>query len=500
MFVYGTWEKNCKKELEKLYGSILQKGIRKNKYKNSKNKNALAEKTKGSIFIYRSKEKMIYQNGLVLTSEEALIDNQENITHWTPNIYRYGTYKENSKTTKGHFEKNLKQINVFILDIDKNNINYCDILSVAYNKHILPTMIIKTTRGYQIYYLLEKPIYITNKSKYQAIKIAKKVSNNIREFYQKEQIPVDMLCNHFGIARFPNKNNILYLAEENKYKFEDLINFSIQFEDEVGYKKKDKEFYLIKGSKKIRQIDEKWYKLLKNKSKIKGTKGIQGRNNVLFTLALACYSSNLTEEEAKTELITYNNNLFLPLEQKEYEKTIKSAYSGKYTSANRDYIILLCKTWINETLTAKDLFTNQVWIKYKKPRKLRTRSHFYEWEQDLIKYLKNKKELIMYISKTKIIDEIKIPRRSLDTVLRTLKKQNKIIYKAKKGRLGGITIALAKELYNHIITKTKEQKEKFIYYVSTILETSKINIEKEIKKIEKRRKRKKQKRTDILII
>lgn len=354
MFVYGTWEKNCKKELEKLYGSILQNGIRKNKYKNSKNKNALAEKTKGSIFIYRSKENMIYQNGLVVTSEEALLDNQENITHWTPNIYRYGTYKENSKTTKGHFEKNLKQINVFILDIDKNNINYCDILSVAYNKNILPTIIIKTTRGYQIYYLLEKPIYITNKSKYQAIKIAKKVSNNIREFYQKEQIPVDMLCNHFGIARFPNKNNILYLAEENKYKFEDLINFSIQFEDEVDYKKKDREFYLIKGSKKIRQIDEKWYKLLKNKSKIKGTKGIQGRNNVLFTLALVCYSSNLTEEEAKTELITYNNNLFLPLEQKEYEKTIKSAYSGKYTSASRDYIILLCKTWINETLTAKD--------------------------------------------------------------------------------------------------------------------------------------------------
>ena len=146
MFVYGTWEKNCKKELEKLYGSILQNGLRKNKYKNSKNKNALAEKTKGSIFIYRNKEKMIYQRGLVLTSEEALIDNHENITHWTPNIYRYGTYKENSKVTKGHFERNLKQINVFVLDIDKNNINYCDILSVAYNKHILPTMILNLSR------------------------------------------------------------------------------------------------------------------------------------------------------------------------------------------------------------------------------------------------------------------------------------------------------------------------------------------------------------------
>ena len=106
----------------------------------------------------------------------------------------------------------------------------------------------------------------------------------------------------------------------------------------------------------------------------------------------------------------------------------------------------------------------------------------------------------MYISKTKIIDEIKIPRRSLDTVLCTLKKQNKIIYKAKKGRLGGITIALAKELYNHIIKKTKKEKEKYIYYISKILKTPKINIEKEIKKIEKRRKKQKQKRTDILII
>ena len=38
-----------KKGLEKLYNSILQNGIRKNKYKNSKNKK-LEEKTKGSIF------------------------------------------------------------------------------------------------------------------------------------------------------------------------------------------------------------------------------------------------------------------------------------------------------------------------------------------------------------------------------------------------------------------------------------------------------------------
>jgi hypothetical protein len=41
----------------------------------------------------------------------------------------------------------------------------------------------------------------------------------------------------------------------------------------------------------IRQLDEKWVDLLMNSEKLIGSKGVLGRNNAIFTLSLAYYSS-----------------------------------------------------------------------------------------------------------------------------------------------------------------------------------------------------------------
>lgn len=52
---------------------------------------------------------MIGGRGVVLTSEEAIHENKDTFTHWTPNVYRYGTYAdENRSYTKGHSENNLR--------------------------------------------------------------------------------------------------------------------------------------------------------------------------------------------------------------------------------------------------------------------------------------------------------------------------------------------------------------------------------------------------------
>ena len=93
--------------------TVLHDGLLKYKFKNSKIRSITTKpgKSKGAIFAYRSKKSMIGGRGVVLTSEEAIHENQDTFTHWTPNVYRYGTYAdENRSYTKGHSENNLRQI------------------------------------------------------------------------------------------------------------------------------------------------------------------------------------------------------------------------------------------------------------------------------------------------------------------------------------------------------------------------------------------------------
>ena len=52
---------------------------------------------KGASVAYRSKERMVHGRGVVLTSEEAIQENQDAFTHWTPNVYRYGTYADEKR-------------------------------------------------------------------------------------------------------------------------------------------------------------------------------------------------------------------------------------------------------------------------------------------------------------------------------------------------------------------------------------------------------------------
>ncbi len=116
--------------------TVLHDGLLKYKFKNSKIRSITTKpgKSKGAIFAYRSKKSMIGGRGVVLTSEEAIHENQDTFTHWTPNVYRYGTYAdENRSYTKGHSENNLRQINTFFIDFDihteKETISASDILT-----------------------------------------------------------------------------------------------------------------------------------------------------------------------------------------------------------------------------------------------------------------------------------------------------------------------------------------------------------------------------------
>ena len=106
-----------------LFNTLFNGGLRNFKYKNSHAKVVnYSEETKGSIFVYRNKKNMMDSRGVVITSLEAILENENKFTHFTPNVYRYGSYVDkNRQITKGHSEDNLRQINAFFIDFDVKN-------------------------------------------------------------------------------------------------------------------------------------------------------------------------------------------------------------------------------------------------------------------------------------------------------------------------------------------------------------------------------------------
>lgn len=434
--------------IQELFKSLMNEGLRTFKFKNSKLKPAgWTEKMKGSIFAYRSKKQMIKSNGIIITSVEALVENQDKFTHFTPNVYRFGQYIDKKrKIVKGHSEENLRQINAFFIDFDikkeiDSNMSAGDILLMSFDLGFIPTFILKSERGYQAFYLLSDPVYVSRLTNFKSVKAAKKISENLRHYFSKK-LPVDLTCNHFGIARIPRTDNIEYLDLENQYSFEEFQEWSFKYSDRIPEKKPD--LYVLTGDKGKRQIDEPWFNLLLNTSKFRGKKGLLGRNNVIFTLALAYYSSGISQATAKYNLQQFNEYLDYPLDNKEFLKIITSAYSGKYKAAKKEYVLALCQEWCDEKLTDKDLFTTQVWYKLKKDRSQRQRVHMHEWKADLIEYLNKVMIDKPYIVTTKkmIREALNISERSLDRLLVQMERDGEIILKAKSGRNGGIKLTL----------------------------------------------------------
>ncbi|MGT2755520.1 primase C-terminal domain-containing protein [Streptococcus ovis] len=464
--------------LNNVYRLILKEGLRNYKFRNSHLKPvpSTEEGNRGAIFAYRSKANMIKARGLVLTSMEAIMENQDRFTHWTPNAYRFGTYSdEKRQITRGHTEENLRQISTFYIDFDMTSsadeITSGDILTTAIDLGFMPTLILKSERGYQAYFVLEEPAYVTTHSQFRVVKVAKAISQNLRNYFG-QHLPVDMTCNHFGIARMPRTDNVEFFHAEYTYSFQEWLDWSMK-QSELPFPSKRPNLTVISGTEGIKQIDEPWYRLLLREANIKGSKALMGRNNVLFTLALANFSSGVSQSDCESVLAEFNGYLAEPLSQKEFSKIIASAYSGKYEAASRDFVLLLCKAWVNEHLKASDLFVKQRWYKFKKQRSERKNSHFSEWEADITAYIMErttKDQTAFKVTQKELKEKLGIASSSLKIVLHRLADKHKIFLQMKKGRGGGIVLASVRTVLLSIIEKSKEAKEAYFASLASFLE------------------------------
>ncbi|HEO6299828.1 TPA: primase C-terminal domain-containing protein [Streptococcus agalactiae] len=466
--------------LNKIFGLVIKDGLREYKFKNSHLKaiSSTEEKTKGSIFAFRSKANMVKARGVVLTSIESVLENQDNFTHWTPNVYCYGSYSDaNRQITCGHSEDNLRQINAFYIDFDIHSsaeeMTSGDILTTAIDLGFMPTLILKSDKGYQAYFVLSEPAYVTAHSQFKVVKVGKAISQNLRNYFS-QTLPVDMTCNHFGIARMPRTDNIEFFHADYTYSFQEWLDWSMKQTD-LPFPSKKPNLTVIAGSEGVKQVDEPWYGLLMREANIKGDKALMGRNNVLFTLALANYSSGVSQGDCESVLADFNGHLAEPLCSDEFSKIITSAYSGKYEAASRDYITILCKAWVNENLKVSELFTKQKWYKFKKKRADRKHSHLHEWKADVMAYLEGfyqSEDPFIQTTKKAIREELNIPERSLDKVLKALKSDRKIFFAIKSGRGGGIRLASVKAVVLSLIQVKKERQEAYFANIAAFFEES----------------------------
>ena len=408
----------------------------------------------GAIFVSRSKKDLTQGKGFIITSYEALNDNYNDLTHWTPNVFRGGSYYDfKRKYFKGHEKQNLKQVNVIGFDIDTKNIDLyglflaCDKLNLPW-----PNVLLETPRGYQGFFILETPFFIHKNKNYKALRVAERVSSNVLKALGNH-FPIDQNCNQFGFYRIPKDDNIIYFNEE-KINTNSFIEWSKNYEYESDSPKLNV-IYGGKHSLECNYIASDWYRALLETINIRPGEYLASRNNALLTLALANYADGIDYESAYDVLDQWNSALRNPLPIQEFERTLKSAYSGKYKGVQRSYVESLIENWTDGTTSFNG--KQNGWYKFAKPRNQRERSHYYEWENDIITYLNTHtsiKEPFMECSLRMLSEEIGIPLSSLKVVLN---KSNKIYKKSEgKGRAAKTILATKSMLFNCLIENRKK--------------------------------------------
>ncbi|EAC7082552.1 plasmid replication protein [Listeria monocytogenes] len=446
---------------------------------------------KGVQFVVRQKEDLQREKGVrgfIVTSQEALISEADKFTHWTPNVFRYGTYSDQQrKFVKGHSEDNLQQINTYVIDVDTLNVDVAKMVMVSMKiLNQTPTFILKTNKGFQLYFVLENPAFISNANNFKSLRVAKRIATNLKHAFAEELPCVDKGCNDFGFFRAPGTDNIIFENLANQVQYTDLIEWSKIYSEKTnrpGLK-------LVKAAETEKAYDattQKWYRDLANLTNVKGRKNQYGRNNTIFTLALACYSAGKSYEEAYNELDIFNSNLEQNVSNRELVKCLENAYSGKYQGAELEKVTAILQTYAHSDYEISYSKTNiydeagkvkpRFFRKHKKKRAERKYSHFQEWEADLEKYIEQEMlngQVFIEKSQRKMAEETKIPYATLKKLL----KQSKRIISRVEGRgraaktLLSTAAIVVEAAIRHAITKKQEKKEAYITFLSTFTEAA----------------------------
>ncbi|HCM90613.1 primase C-terminal domain-containing protein [Vagococcus sp.] len=456
------------KKYSELLENILHKGLKKYSsdsivpfgYKESEDK-------KGKVFGYFSKRDLIRGTGTIYHSLQHLLSTYELLSHWTPNIFSYGKYGENN-IVSGHFERNLVQINTFVVDLDFHNINdkvaLKKLISVLVDMDLLPTMILNTPKGYHLYFVINnkdtktgeytKPSYISSANDYKSLDVAKRISENIRLRINQVLPFVDLGCNHFGVFRYPTRENILHYDQNSTKTFEGYLEWSIKVEKQNNWSTSARKLS-VAGQRNIRQVETKWFRLLANVKSYDSSYGY-GRNHAVYTLSLACKQSEIGLNDCIDMMDEFNSALNNPLRDKEVVSCVKGAYRNDKQGASRKFVNYLLEAYAPDSPVTFDditLTNNRGWYKFKKAREDRKYSHDSESIEDLLAFVEANQQEDLHIQFTlpEISNKTGIPLSSLKRILNKLQENRVIHRKVTRGRNGSTRIALTSQLNKQLV-------------------------------------------------
>ncbi len=462
-------------KLERIFDTIIHEGLLTYHPKASKTPMDLQRRTKqldklhkkGAVFAVRDKSHFdCGVKGYIITSKETLIAQANQISHFTPNIYRRYYYADDKRQMiKGFEERNLQQINTFVIDIDTKRYSVNDLLLACIDDSIGdPTLILKTDRGYQIYFALATPIFISNKQNFRSLTVAKRIADNLKR--SLATVESDINCNDFGFFRTPNNQNVVWFNENATYHPAKLIDWSKRIDDNIG-----RQLYVVPSKKtNTSLLQSEWFDQLISSTDIKGEKGQIGRNNYLFTLALVCYQDGRDQGYAFDLLDQFNSRLRAPLKTQDINTLLESAYSGRYHGPKKEYIEQLLALYVSNEMDMPVSFGKNVWYKHKKARKDRERSHLDEWEEDINKWITAEKQVsepFIWRTQKELCSEIGISNSSLNKLLKQSKKLLKTTTaKGRNAKTGWTTV----ELYiEYIIWLKKDLGTRFAQSMNTLI-------------------------------
>ena len=385
---------------------------------------------KGAVFAVRQKSDFGKGvKGYIVTSKETLVKQAEMISHFTPNVYRNYEYANTKRTyIKGFEESNLQQINTFVIDIDTKKYSVNEILLACIDESIgEPTAILETDKGYQVYFVLAEPIFISNQKRFLSLHVAKRIAENLK--HSLSCVEADQYCNDFGFFRMPNSCNIVWFNEYLTYQPKQLIDWSQRKDDD-----RNRKLYVVNTQRQSSSmLKSDWMHLLLTTKDVKGEKSRIGRNNLIFTIALSCLKDGQTEAYAYDLLDQFNSKLLYPLPQHEINAIIKSAYSGRYFGPKKEYVEQLIELYVPGANDLQLSFGQPTWYKHKKARVDRERSHLYEWEEDISNWISAQKsewEPFIWRTQKELCAAVGISNSSLNKLL----KQSKTLLKTTTGK------------------------------------------------------------------
>lgn len=462
-------------DMTRIYTQLFQSSLHAFQQKNSSYPQELVEKAnaleaathQGGIFAVRQKHDFAHPNGvkgLIFTSIEALMKNRTQISHFTPNPFTQFHYSDAKREMiTGFSEDHLLQINTFVIDIDTKEHSLQTILLEALDQSIgVPTLVVESPRGYQLYFMLERPFFLSAEKKQYSLQIAKRIADNIKRSLRA--VDADLYCNDFGFFRLPTEQNIVSCQLDSVYSVQQFIDFSSRMDDQ-----QERPLFAPKvATTHNAWKNSEWFQAIVQNTAILGKKGQMGRNNAMFTIALACYEDGQSYDQAFNLLDEWNSNLHKPLKNAEVRRICQSAYSGKYNGPQLDYIQQLLETYHHEPITIQ---RKSGWYKHKKDRKDRKRSHIQEWEQDVCTFLQqtsSKDNPFITLSQKELCKKIGIAKSTLNKLLNETSQIIRIVEGVGRNAKTKFT---TKERFLHYLVQQWIQKQKENPYY-TVLFTS----------------------------